>query len=162
MRFLFDNPFILIILIGAISSLFQRAKAANPENKKGYNPIPRRNPASPVGPDRPKKPEMQQQIETKTSRPYRQQNANRKPIPTQKEIYHQLENVYEATQKNAKENKQVFFEDHRVSKQAGTHQKEEVPKAKSQEIDRDNLIEGLIWSEVLGPPRAKRPHRSVK
>lgn len=28
--------------------------------------------------------------------------------------------------------------------------------------DRDTLLEGLIWAEVLGKPRAKRPHNPLR
>lgn len=31
---------------------------------------------------------------------------------------------------------------------------------KRQQVAASQLVQGIIWSEVLGPPRAHRPHRS--
>ncbi|MDQ0858332.1 hypothetical protein [Bacillus sp. V2I10] len=29
-------------------------------------------------------------------------------------------------------------------------------------INKDNVVQGIIWSEILGPPRSKKPHASAK
>jgi hypothetical protein len=29
-----------------------------------------------------------------------------------------------------------------------------------QEITKKELVQGILWAEILGPPRAKKPYRS--
>jgi len=32
----------------------------------------------------------------------------------------------------------------------------------TQSINKDQLVQGIIWSEILGPPRSKKPHSSLR
>ena len=30
------------------------------------------------------------------------------------------------------------------------------------ELDETKLVDAVVWSEILGPPRAKRPYRKIR
>jgi hypothetical protein len=40
-------------------------------------------------------------------------------------------------------------------------EKKTTEKGMSVTLDQKNLVEGIILSEILGPPRARKPHRSI-
>jgi DNA mismatch repair ATPase MutL len=151
MDFLFENPIIIVILIGIISSLYKQVKGAQPEEGKRTN-RPNQAPVSPVGQNKPVRRQKQ------ANKPVRGQNvANQSNQHQGSASKH--ENLNSATRIETQENKQTKMEMN--ENKAATQQKEE-NKQKSLNVSQSNLVDGLIWSEVLGPPRAKRPHRSIR
>ena len=35
---------------------------------------------------------------------------------------------------------------------------QETPKEKAIEVDRSKIVDAIIWTEILGPPRSKKPY----
>lgn len=159
MEFLFENPIFLVIIIGIISSIFNRLKGNNPEEdkpkpKRRVQPAPSR-PASPapqqVNPN-PRPVDRQKRVQ-----PVGSPSVTSKPVAdillevrksAEKEINSRIDNQATANQytsRNQESTKAVMVE-----------------KPNSFGIDSNRLIDGLIWSEVLGPPRAKRTHSAMR
>lgn len=147
MDFLFENPFIIVVLIGIISSLFNKAKGqskGNPSQPKPFaesTPIPQ----EPSFDDFPEEPirafeadynEMKKEAEKKI-RALREQQKR-----------------YE--ERAARLNSEAVMSEPKTTAPSTG----KVENA-SLEVDREKLADAVIWSEILGPPRSKRPHRSL-
>lgn len=161
MDFLFDNPFIIVVLIGIISSFFKKNKEEKKQTtQRSPKPFVERTPKP--------KPEIFKQLEqeiTKYLVPERQE------VPTKQETAKKsIQSDYLEAKKQAEAKPPVLQEQNSeqvlLEVQGEQYQMESsppltVPRA-SFSVDKDRLADAVIWSEILGPPRAKRPHRSVK
>lgn len=127
MRFILENPLILVILIGVISSFLKKKKETQPERKKVVKPpkphVHKQGTATPLSKQRPARIEKV--------------NKDHTAVPQQATVL--------------REGNQIL-------------QDEEVGESNKTTLNTapNALIDGLIWSEVLGPPRSKRPHRAIK
>ncbi|WP_163101900.1 hypothetical protein [Peribacillus alkalitolerans] len=140
-----SNPFIIIILIGFISSLFKRFKATpEPPAKKSR---PAKIPDITIEdyfPVQPKKVEQKKEIST----------------------YHQevLKKLKEKTNSEAEEEEKIssgmvpsFIKVEPKPIQVPVPTRLDHLPSKPQ-FSRNKLVEGIILSEVLGPPRSKKPY----
>ncbi|ESU30615.1 hypothetical protein G3A_21050 [Bacillus sp. 17376] len=183
---LFSNPIALFILIGVISSLFNK--------KKQDGQQPQRRPVRPPGP-------MQQQQQPGPARQPRPAPARRQPaearveqmpevdegygphygrdtersresekhVPgeTGVEIINDLQKVYlERKLRSEEQMNEQSSSKGRMSAGESSGRLKQTREQKEPEVvfqpDRDTLLEGLIWAEVLGKPRAKRPHNPLR
>lgn len=181
---LLSNPIALFVLIGVISSLFN--------NKKSDGKQPQRRPARPPGPMQPpgparqpapaparrqpaesrvepgpaveKGPEHRQNTRKETER---SREPEKRAGETGVEVINDLQQIYlerklqaEDLTKNERSNKG------RMS--AGESSGRLKQKREQQEPesifrpDKDTLAEGIVWAEVLGKPRAKRPYNPIR
>ncbi|GAM15221.1 hypothetical protein [Mesobacillus selenatarsenatis] len=184
---LFSNPIALFILIGVISSLFNK--------KKSDGQPPQRRPVRPPGPMQQQQPgparqprpapasrqpaearvEPWQEIEVNpiprydTGRDTQRSRGSAKHDPgeTGVEIINDLQKVYLERKLQSEEqmNKQSSSKG-RMSAGESSGRLKQKREHKEPEVvfqpDRDTLIEGLIWAEVLGKPRAKRPYNPLR
>lgn len=143
MRFLLENPLILVILIGVISSFFKKSTEAQPDKKKKSpaKPIQKQDTPFPVG----------------KNRPVRAQKLN--PLPPLRPVSNEQIRNEQTEEVLYKGNAKQSASAHEHARRK--HREETIAK-KTINTDPQTLIDGLIWSEVLGPPRAKKPHRSIK
>ncbi len=159
MQFLFDNPFLIFILIGIISSLFKRGKGEQEQQ-------PKRRPNPPV-----------QQGQTPVERMPREPKPQRTQIPKNdspvknRETTVVPENPFLDIQKKYEERK-------RESPQKRNNPQKNTDRVQpnvllNKEIDdssgnvsidlspeADRVIEGIAWAQVLGPPRSRNPYRT--
>lgn len=160
MKFLLDNPFILVILVGIISSFYKQVKGANSDDGKGKKEIPKQKPAQPVGRNKPVRGQMKP---NKQVRP--QDTQRRNPSFNELESTVKLEDLYSSTRIQAEKSMSSVQEritDSPISPLMNQVENIQSIKKKSLEMDQERLIDGLIWSEVLGPPRSRRSHRSSR
>lgn len=138
MEILLDNPIVLIILIGFISSLFKKIKGNASDGQKT-------RPARPVS--------MPANLE-----------RNHTPGGSGTGTQTNIQQLYQDTKQRG-----VKVPDEPVSRSArGRRLGETNPQLETQsserrldfEPDSNSLVEGIIWSEVLGPPRSKKPYSS--
>ncbi len=154
MDVLWENPIILVIIIGIISSYFKKMKSKQPENGDKGMPNQRKVPPISVGPVARNK--KRQRSENQR---VQQQNAQIKPVNTRNDRNNKLDQ---------RTNNRSLVENNRESSIYHSHKESQANKVSvpgelnTLQIDQDRLIDGIIWSEVLGPPRSKRPHRSIK
>lgn len=150
MDFLFENPFIIVILIGIISSFFKKQKNESKPNTKEPKPfiesIPKRI-QEVLEEFESSKAEPANTMQTDYLEAKKQAEAKITQLQEQQKKY--MEKVEELeTEKHINEHKAF-----QVENEAGTKNR--------LTIDKENLTDAIIWSEILGPPRSKKRHRSM-
>lgn len=155
MEFLFENPLIIFILIGIISSLFK---------KKNGDEQQRQRPARKVPSQREERAETFENNHETMSPVYGEAapQASKEPV-----TFSQSENEKSDIQKKYEEWKQYEAEaNHKEEAQPSVIKKTEIQSREKVSLqlkpDADRLIEGIAWAQVLGKPRAKNPHRTMR
>ncbi|WP_071395813.1 hypothetical protein [Bacillus tuaregi] len=155
MEILFDNPFIIIILVAALSSLFKNRKKAA-ENQRQRSPhTPSRKTAGPSNPFD----EMKEIFKEMTSTLSDEEKA---PVKKMAEVYEEKKQVVNqfketGTQHSGKQNIKSGTPQIAVKDTISEEKRE--PEIKVQE---KTLVDAVIWAEILGPPRAKNPYQRRK
>lgn len=161
MEFLFENPFILVVLIGIISSLFKRMKGTPPEEQPRSpqpkpKPVIQRNPEKPAPTlTRAEEIELQRQKELLDSKNQIERQYLEKKKKAEEKIaalkQQQLAAKRQAERMNATTRMNM---DERKSVIQTTDQRNVVG------VDEKKLVDAIVWAEVLGPPRARKSLRS--
>lgn len=163
MEILLDNPIIIAILIGLVSTIFNKVK----DDSKDQN-----------RPGRPARPVMREPDHKPASRKQTANPGRSNPVTkTKPAVEKKLSPVLESKSLNAKnvadlqnkyQNKKADSSSpavrppvsaERVNPSTGSKRDTEVEM--NLQPDAGRLIEGIVWAEVLGPPRAKKPHRPL-
>lgn len=150
MEFLFENPLIPIIVIWVISSLFNKGTGKKQTKAAKSKPFVENIPF-PSFEDLNKKPEV---------------IANEPTISNIEEIYSKKEQA-EVQLADLKERQIRTAEKvEKITAVSRLNQKGKEPETSGVEksflIEKEKVAEAIVWSEILGPPRAKKPHRSMK
>lgn len=147
MDFLLDNPLIIAILVGIISSIFKKKKdETKPAKKKSKNfwetvQLPNFDSSPEVKP--------LQKAEVYHEEPVQ-------PVRTIQEDYLEAQRKAELLKRDAVDLEQNIRSNEVIrTSEASTGQTKN-----DFEVDSNKLTDAVIWSEILGPPRARRPHRS--
>lgn len=184
-NFLLENFPLLIIVIGGLLSLFggdknksekqtPRPKASTKELEKtppfgsggspfngDSNPFDelRRELQDSFGKRRNNERESNSKIEPQQTESSMESVVRSKEADIKNQVHEKLAQAEQILQEKKKEDKQQLQRDLdrivRVSRQIKMEDKVIVPK-----VTRASITQGIIWSEVLGPPRAKKPYRS--
>ncbi|PMC39673.1 hypothetical protein CJ195_07095 [Bacillus sp. UMB0899] len=151
---IFSNPIVWAFLVWVFSRLFtnknkeeeNKSKAPNkPENRPEPRKSSRSNP-------RPVPKPVMTTVETK-----QRKEDRRPPLQTVQEAYEKMKQrsgergIDVKVMKEQPKQKPVVKEERPISVNRNVRQSHLV-------IDRNKAAQGVIWSEVLGPPRAKNPH----
>lgn len=150
----FDNPIIFIILVAAISSLF-RKKKENVSHSKGQERTiqPKKsNTFSPTALEEVR--EVFKEVTRSFSNPTTSSNQKREN-PSHEEIKGVNQQVEELNQSNMSE---PLHSDVPILQTVV----EEKKRDKVIELDEMKLVDAVVWSEILGPPRAKKPYRKIR
>jgi Tfp pilus assembly protein PilV len=153
MRILIENPIIIVILLGIISSLFKRIKSDQPEEGRSRKRNLRQN-GLPSGQHK----KSQLADRSKPNKPVRQQNTRSRMVENATDP---IDPIFVNSNIQESENNQMDYSAVNQNDQE-ILEFESTQKKNTLDIDRTKLIDGLIWSEVLGPPRAKKTHHSIK
>lgn len=169
---LFDNPIIIAILLGVISTVFGKLKGSNEENQKKVKPKKH----APKQKDKNARPTLQQatksnerkisgrSVQERTSSRSRSPKAVSKDLATdieQRQSFDQsMASLHEQQQKIETKLEQI----NSVTNQSGNDIKdlelnEKIKKSHSLHFNQKSVVDGVILAEILGPPRAKRPHQ---
>ncbi|TKC19957.1 hypothetical protein [Robertmurraya kyonggiensis] len=148
MDFLLDNPLIIAILVGIISSIFKKRKnETKPTKKKSKNfwetvQLPNFDSSSEVKP--------LQKVEV-----YREEHVQ--VDRTLQEDYLEAQRKADLLKRDAVDIKQnIRLNEVKLNPEPSTHQEKN-----DFQVDSNKLADAVIWSEILGPPRARKPHRSM-
>lgn len=174
---LFSNPIALFILIGVISSLFNQKKKDGSQQQQ-RRPV---RPPGPVQQPRPA-PARRQPAEAKREplRPeiekaddYKPRSENRRPAEPSRdkrsqspadsgvEVLTDIQKKYQERKHQTEESEKKQQTGRMSSGQTSgrlNQKREQVQTDVVFQPDKDTLLEGLIWAEVLGKPRAKKPY----
>lgn len=145
MEFLFENPFILIVLIGIISSLFKKKKV----EEKSKSPNPKPFVESMPFPE----PDIVQEFEY-THIP--EQEVASELDAEKKQLEEEIASLKKQKQSLTKETERLKSID-RTQQVSFTPKETSTPSTQEQ-----TLVEAVIWSEILGPPRSRKPHHSCE
>ncbi|MGM7702048.1 hypothetical protein ACSVDE_10010 [Pseudalkalibacillus sp. Hm43] len=152
---LMQNIFFVILIIGGIYSFFKRQIEQQKEEQQRGRPRPNQQQPNtsraetmsmpkeePVRPSRPERPRSERikKVENNLQEMY-----EAKRLELQDAFQGSSEQVpaEEPVRKRAKARKEVIYK--------------ERPKNKIIP-DPDNVAQGVIWAEILGPPRSRKPH----
>lgn len=145
---LFDiltNPIMILVVIGILTKVFKNQQSGD---QKSRQPSPKLDPMHP---------KHFEEKRAYQSRP----NLDEMPVTFDKEISYQSK-VYEPLEAMVKtEINEASLTQHQSEKQVAQKSKpKKAPNHKKrsslQGIRSSNAVEGVIWAEVLGPPRAHK------
>ncbi|MDX8292082.1 hypothetical protein SLL00_19895 [Metabacillus indicus] len=154
--FLLNNPLVIAGLIFAVSSLFgkkARDKKAEAQRDRKRKPATVQNTAAPHRAEAEKpgresfeeaKDRMKEAVKTIEAR----YQSAKSTLPNADE---------DAASRNVteiKEQADLFVQQ--------TAQKAPAAPKKTPAAARDDIVRGIIWSEIIGPPRSKKPHRAAR
>ncbi|MFB6465764.1 hypothetical protein ACE38V_02980 [Cytobacillus sp. Hz8] len=168
MKYLFENPFIIIVIIGIISSLFKKEKdqkkkapikgrssrqtKAFPTQKSWQTPRSNGNPFN--------KPLMRSEMPEQQHREIKPFEQKRTIESSMNDLASQYEEVkQEAISQIEELNKQKAQMEQQVAKIKAINVEKKSNSINQAKLE-NKLRDAVIWSEILGPPRAKKSHRS--
>ncbi|WP_079509796.1 hypothetical protein [Mesobacillus jeotgali] len=183
MEFLFDiltNPIALFILIGAISSLFNQKKRDG--NHPQRRPVRPSGPFQPPGPPpvrrqpaeariEPQRPEMEKDqdydpgLDARREEGQGRGTGKKTPVKSGVETITDLQKKYQERKRQSDEPGKKQNTGRMSSGESSGRLKQKREQVTSDVVfqpDRDTLVEGLIWAEVLGKPRAKKPFNQAR
>lgn len=155
MEFLLENPFILIAVIAFISSFFKKKKEEKPV-KQAPRSVQQENRAQAertsadpalaevLKEEKRKLTEKSRRIEEDYRQRKQQAEQSMKALQSQQRAAERKASAISRTAANTKTGYPV-----------------EASEAEKFEPQKQSLVDGIIWSEILGPPRSKNPHRSL-
>ncbi|KAF1679581.1 MULTISPECIES: hypothetical protein [Bacillus] len=134
MKDILTNPLIIAAVIGLISMIFGKKNKEDKENS------PNRN-----------KP---QQVQTASSQ--KKQSQEDVPVPPSNPMEQERRDAEERrreTERNLKGLEQNL---------TAVKQKAVYTKQKMLQVNKDTVVQGIVLGEVFGPPRAKKPHHTMR
>lgn len=141
---------VILAIIGGISSLF----------KDKLTEQPKKNPDQPSRPT-PPVPDSSQGKQEDQSR----YEPSQKEIEMQEQRDSQMQQLAERMNVNTEENEEEHSVDLDNTLKEPTKEKKtpetDMEKRVRNNLNRQGLIDGIIMSEVLGSPRARKPHQSA-
>ena len=144
MEILFDNPIIVIILIAIASSLFKKKKRDDDQNT--------RRPS--MGEKQRKAKGQFQEIKDIFQEVTRTlQEETNPPVQRSREVVHQRKAVEEVSMVNSQPADISNSKEEFVPNKDAQKKTERAPI-----VDDQTLVNAVIWSEILGPPRARKTH----
>ena len=145
----FDNPIIFIILVAVISALFRKKKesSGDPKGQRRANqPLDKRPSQTQTSFDEVR--EVFKEFSRSFSNPTASSNQKR-------------EDPYYEEKKAEELNEPTFVEreiEPLISDSPLRSMIQETPEEKAIEVDRSKIVDAIIWTEILGPPRSKKPY----
>lgn len=147
MERIFENPILLFIIIAFVSSLFAKSKG-NPENKRRTLPDMKKEFEETY-----RELTRQEQRVPETVPPVR----NQKPLHPREKIKQAVKQAERGKISPSTEDSVGIVGVVKVAdRQEQIHASEEMPAIEP--VTDKNLADAIVWSEILGPPRAKKPY----
>jgi hypothetical protein len=140
----------VILIIGGIYSFFKRQLEKHNEQQQ---PSRSRQRQQQTGAQRAETMSMPKEEPIRPSRPERQRTERAKKIDNN------IQEMYEAKREELKDAFQ--YEEEKVRRVRKPAPK---PKLKARTVQNnvipnpDNIAQGVVWAEILGPPRSRKPH----
>lgn len=153
MEFIFENPLILAALVWIVSSLFggKKKKQQQEQQQKKQRPVE-------------KPPTIEEQGYWETFGEPEEQSAEVRARETAAQMEAQYEEQKRKAQKKVEELQRKQREVPARVSTARFENKQYAEKKPNTSLapSKQNLADAVIWSEILGPPRARNPHRAYR
>jgi hypothetical protein len=153
-NFFIDNPFLVIVLIAVISSFFKKKKenpAQNHNRPKQAGKAQQRPQRSFVEEAR----DLFKEFVSDETRPIPRQTEKKVRRPKRSEETAEASLV--RLEPSSAGLQEAVLETMQTVNPSAALTPDTTPKKKL-ETSEDHLIDSVIWSEILGPPRAKKPY----
>lgn len=138
--FILSNPLVIVGLIFVLSSLFGKKKKERQQRRQKEKPA--------------------------SAEPSIDQTANQQPAKERmKEAIQTIESRYQAAKTDSGElGNEIGSPADEIKTEIVTVSKINQPErtVANSVINKNNVVQGFIWSEILGSPRSKKPHPSAK
>lgn len=161
MEFLFENPIIILIILGILSSLFQKMGKGSKDRQEKSKPFTETTTIPDIFRDIEEAFEdMQKGFEKETREKKDPVEKHGPPLPQMaKEA--ELEEKEQENEYLRALNKLERRKDKREEKEKAVKNETEQNAPPSLNVE-DTVLNGIIWSEILGPPRSKNPRFPMK
>ncbi|MDU0811449.1 hypothetical protein P9738_18120 [Bacillus siamensis] len=139
MHEILTNPLVIAAVIGIISAIFGKK---NKDEKRPPNrrPADQKKKQDHTQPPKEHKPEAEEMPAVSKGNPFEQKRRE--------------------AEKRLAETEQMFNGlDHKLTSQRARNAS---LKKSALKIKKETAVQGIIFSEILGPPRAKKPHRTMR
>ncbi|MRX71310.1 hypothetical protein GJU40_03875 [Bacillus lacus] len=171
---LLQNPLLIAFLIWVISSVFTRGSRQE-QRRTGQGPAqqPRQQQRPQQGPTQ--QPRQQQPRQGPAQQPRQPQRAEQsaaqrdRTSTVERDIRQRAEQTISQVQEDAKKRyenvKRQSSDRYQGSSERMRVQKAEVVQKEQRKrraaINGKNAVDGIIWSEILGSPRSRKPHSTL-
>lgn len=161
MEFIFENPILLFLLIGLISSLFKKVKGTQEQQPKRPMRPDQQGPASHSG----------DSMSAEPLKPVRPERPNLEKTSNEWEASSVPENPFIDMQRKYQERREAAHLPPRKQKDVPAQPTVQLQKDKDEIADgvsidlkpeADRLLEGIAWAQVLEPPRSRNPYRTAR
>ncbi|MFS0751402.1 hypothetical protein [Oceanobacillus sp. 1P07AA] len=158
MDWIFENLFLIFIIISGIIAVLGDGKKKNQEEQNKKTPPQKQSNSAPRTTQR--QPRAERKVYTEQERPtmsagniQEQQQEQMKRIANKYSA--QVQNVEDLEEKDTSTVLPATKDDNQGISQ------QEMKRRVTSNLSAEGLVNGIIMSEVLGSPRAKKPYRSV-
>ncbi|ASB61622.1 hypothetical protein SC22_09150 [Bacillus sp. A053] len=134
MEDLLTNPLIIAAIIGIISAIFGKKSKEEKQNSQ--------------------KRKIPQQVQTASPQKKQSKEEAPAPIPNRME---QARREAEERRRETERNLKGLERDLTAAKQKAVYTKQ-----KMLQVNKDTVVQGIVLGEVFGPPRAKKPHHTMR
>lgn len=154
--FIFDNLFIVILIVSGLIGLFNKSKQEQEEEKR-----PAQRPKTPEMPKRqPEQPMNRRTTQTDTGKQTVKQSyqlSENSYEQARQQQYEELKSRYQA----AVDNEKISDISSRINSKKETEDNIQVDMDLKKKITQKGLMESVVMAEVLGPPRARKPYHNI-
>lgn len=163
---IFENPFFLVLIIGALLSLFgDKKKGKQEEREQGQQQTSsRRRMPEPEGKPLGRMettPERQPNLVQKKKEMSSQLSIEEHRANQMAEYLKRSSTNETSTDRDELSEDQVNKEQKRIQKLATSYKQNEFKKEFKKSLTKEGLVNSVIMSEVLGSPRSRNPYQSV-
>lgn len=134
MEDILTNPLIIAAVIGIISMIFGKKSKEEKNNSQNRS-----------------KPQQVQ-----TASPQKKQSKEEAPVPIPNRM-EQVRREAEERRRETERNLKGLERDLTAGKQKAVYTKQ-----KMLQVNKDTVVQGIVLGEVFGPPRAKKPHHTMR
>ncbi|PRS21644.1 hypothetical protein [Bacillus halotolerans] len=136
MEDILTNPLVIAAIIGIISTIFGKVKKEEEKNNQNQKR---------------KKPQTMKPASVQTK-----QSAEETPAPIPNRL-EQMRQEAEDRRKETERNLKGLEGDLTAAKHKSVYTKQ-----KLLQVNKDTVVQGIVLGEVFGPPRAKKPHHTMR
>ncbi|QQF61373.1 hypothetical protein I9X38_12870 [Bacillus mojavensis] len=136
MEDILTNPLVIAAIIGIISTIFGKVKKEEEKNNQNQKR---------------KKPQTMKPASVQNK-----QSAEETPAPIPNRL-EQMRQEAEDRRKETERNLKGLERDLTAAKQKAVYTKQ-----KLLQVNKDTVVQGIVLGEVFGPPRAKKPHHTMR
>lgn len=160
--FIFSNFLILFIVVGGLAKLVGGDTKKNESDTKTRQPAQTRQQSQGRATNRTHSMSKQESSESMASVSIEEQQQKQLERLAGKVATHTAKGYDDLTEQSYSSNSHhAFLKSDQNNKKEFTNNKKEVKKRLNKKINRSGLIDSVIMAEVLGPPRARKPYKSV-